>query len=709
MTTMKVMLCSVPYGSITGTLQTSNSPLPPGAMSLPWGSYWQVPIEPLGILRISTWMEKNGYDSDIYDINNIRPSDEEMIKNFKQAEPTVVGISAVLSHSYPFAKHMVKMLRQLFPDIWIVLGGHLSASANVVLEKTETDICVVGDGEIPFVQLLDYFKLHPTRRELDYAGLHQIKGLAFLDENNKLKVTGNAEQLPGSEMEFHNLDKLKTGLKKFGGNDELFDGYFPKVNEISYVEKKLLKGQVYPQLLECYEKTKNKRVGMIHTSKGCVARCTFCQRQTKGYRVLATSDLEAHIMELKEKYNVGVLLLQEENFASDRKHAYEIARIMKKNDLYWVAPNVRSTSVTYEDLKFYREHNMIALRFGLETGSQKLLDIMEKKLTTRNQYDAIQDCKKARVQTLPQNMFLGMPGETRETVVESAQYNSKLRYVLGMDWNINDAGLLITTPGTPIYEYGQQIGVIGKTIDEEENYLINLWKSDQKSKDRILTYVNVTNSSIEEVHFWTYLYHYAGKKAYVDLIIKRNKSIKNRLSEIYEQCFKATFADQIMRYKMGKESSDRGQNLNGIKDTERQNKGEEQNNFRANDLPALLKNLGDGNNTMQKMQHFASLMTHLLISLSTIILPKNILFFVVKVYANIKFYFLKRDKQEFMLFNNKPAETADNKFRLTEDRVAKLGRQAERSLRNIVMENRKQMKVAMTDEEQGLQILAEGQ
>jgi hypothetical protein len=403
------------------------------------------------------------------------------------------------------------------------------------------------------------------------------------------------------------------------------------------------------------------------------------------------------------------LLLMEENFASDRKHAYEIARIMKKNDLYWIAPNVRSTSVTYEDLKFYREHNMFAIRFGIETGSQKLLDIMEKKLTTKNLYDAFENCKKARVQTLPQNMFIGMPGETEETVVESAQYNSKLRYILGMDWNLNDPGLLITTPGTPIYEYGQQIGVIGKTIDEEENYLINLWKSDQKSKDRILSYANVTNSSIEEVHFWTYLYHYAGKKAYVDLIIKRNKSIKNRWLQIYEQCVKSTFVNQVMRYKMSNEFSESGQDPNTIKKTEGQNKEEQQNNFRANDLPAILKDQDRHHNFMGKMKHFSSLMVHLLISLSTIILPKNILFPIVRAYANIKFYFLKQDKQESVLFNSKPVDTTANKFRMTEDRFAKLSRQAERSIRNIVMENRKQMKTAITDEEIGLQILAEGQ
>ena len=709
MAEMKVMLCTVPFGSITGTLQTNNLALPPGAIGLPWGSYWQIPIEPLGVLRISTWMEKNGYESDIYDINNLRPSDEELFKNFKQAKPTVVGLSAVLSHSYPFAKHIIKILRELYPDIWIVLGGHLSGSANVVLEKTETDICVIGDGEIPFVKLLDYFKSHPTRHDLDYDELRQIKGIAFLDENNELKVTGNAEQLSGSEMGYHDLDKLKTGLKKYGGSDELFSGYFPQVKKITDVEKKLLKGQLYPQLHECYENIKNKRVGMIHTSKGCVARCTFCQRQTKGYRVLETSDLETHIIELKEKHSIGVLVVMEENFASDRKHAYELARIMKKHGLYWVAANVRSTSVTYEDLKFYKEHNMIAIKFGIETGSQKLLDIMEKKLTTKAQYATFKNCKKTEVHTLPQNMIIGMPGETEETVIESAQYNSKLRFELGMDWNINDPALLITTPGTPAYEYGQQIGVIGKTVDEEEDYLISL--GNVGWSERILGYVNMTNSSTQEVYYWTYLYHYAGKKAFVDLILKRNKSFKDRLAHIYEYCIKSTFDEQILRYKMNKKFTEN--KIKANKDAQPQSKNKQQPTFQANDLRTTLKDQKYHHNLMRKMNYIASLMATLLISLGTTFLPKNILFSIVRAYANMKFYLLKRGNQKHILFvaafDDTKNDDTKNKFRLTEDKIATFGRRAELSLRSVVMENRKQMKPAETDMEQGLQLLAEGQ
>ena len=80
---------------------------------------------PHGPLRISSWMEENGYSGDIYDIDSLRPSDEELIKTFKRINPTVVGLSAPLSICYPNVKRISKILRELFPDIWIIVGGHL--------------------------------------------------------------------------------------------------------------------------------------------------------------------------------------------------------------------------------------------------------------------------------------------------------------------------------------------------------------------------------------------------------------------------------------------------------------------------------------------------------------------------------------------------------------------------------------------------------
>jgi len=658
---MKTLLCSVPDGPLEPTLKP----------------FVNKPYLPLGILRILSWMEKKGYSADIYDINFLRPSDEQLIKTFKQINPTVVGLSATLSWCYPNVKRISKILRELFPDIWIVVGGHLTGSSNVVLHKTETDVCVVGDGEIPFVKLLDYFKLHPTRRQLDYTGLHQIRGLAFIDENNKLKVTGYAEQLASSEMHNHDLDKLRLGLQEFGGNGELIYKFFESVRDLLRNQSTVIK-QIYPDSLKIYEKNINKKIASIFSSRGCVARCTFCQRARKGYSIIAPSNFENHIIELKEKYNVGGVMITDENFGSNRRQSYEIARILKKHDIFWFSIGVRVVSTTYEDLKFYKEHNMIAIRYGLESGSQKMLDVMEKKYTKEDVYNAISNCKKVGISTIPVGLLFGMPGETEETIKESAEFTASLWYLLEYDWNtFYYPTWVIAIPGTPLYEYCQQIGVIGKTLDEEEDYLINA----SEGNDFILDYLNKTNSNIKEVHYWHYLHRFAAKKAYVNLIIKNNKSIKNRLLQIYEQCIKASFNLLINDFKLGKK------------------------HYKNKKL-------------LQKMEWYILISVKFLLSLSIPFLPKAVLFPIVRVCANIRFYYLnkiykaKKGKIYNLFYGSRRVESVAN-FKFTESRIGKkigkTNRPIEQSLRSVVMDNRKQIKPAITDEEKGLQILAQGQ
>ena len=665
----KILLCSVPDGSLSNTLK----PL------LPRGNHRrvQVPIFPVGILRINTFIKKNGYDSDIYDINNLRPSDEELIKAFKRVKPTVVGLSATLSHCYPNVKRITKILRDLFPDIWIVVGGHLTGSSNVVLKKTETDICVVGDGEIPFLKLLEYFKLHPTRRQNDFTELHNIKGLAFIDQDNKLKVTGNAEQLPATDLTTPDFDKHKLGLQKFGGNGEFLNDIFEPINDLPNFIAHFMEGDLNPDALKFYENNKNKKIGHLQTARGCVARCTFCQRGTKGYRVYETNNLESQIIELKEKYNVRALYLDDENSLSNRTQSYELARVLKKHDIYWKCEGVRVRSVTYEDLKFYKEHNMISIRFGIESGSQRILDIMEKKFKTKDVYTVLKYCRDLKIGVATDAIMLGMPGETKETVIESGEFVASLRYMLGKDWSASNPFMAMAIPGTALYEYSQQIGVIGKTLNEEEDYLIRV--SEHKNT-HILNYVNKTNSSIKEIHSWKYLYPYASKKEYVNLIIKSNQSIKNRLLQIYNQCIKKTFTELFHDYNLRKES------------------------YKNKKL-------------LPKIKFFTLLFVNFLFSFSAVFMPKAVMFPLVRVYADLRFYTLKKNhkaeknntgKEKHNFFVDQPDESASN-FRLTENRIAKANRQIDLSLRTIVMDNRKKMNPPKTDEEKGLQILAQGQ
>ena len=136
---MKILLCTCPDGPLRTTIG-------PNIIKKP---------KPLGVMRLLDWMHKKGYNGDIYDIDNERPTDKQLVDDFKRNKPDVVGISATFSHCYPNVKRITKIIRDLYPNTWIIIGGGLTASSNVLLRKTTTDICVVGDGEIPWVKLLD--------------------------------------------------------------------------------------------------------------------------------------------------------------------------------------------------------------------------------------------------------------------------------------------------------------------------------------------------------------------------------------------------------------------------------------------------------------------------------------------------------------------------------------------------------------------------
>ena len=90
------------------------------------------------------------------------------------------------------------------------------------------------------------------------------------------------------------------------------------------------------------------------------------------------------------------------------------------------------------------------------------------------------------------------------------------------------------------------------------------------------------------------------------------------------------------------------------------------------------------------------------------------MFPIIKVYAGLRFniltknHKLKTGKQKYNLFVDRH-DDLNNSLRISKNRIAKTSRKVDRSLRSIVMDNRKQMKPAITDEEKGLRILAQAQ
>lgn len=491
---MKVLLCSTPSNPAAWLKENKNH-----------NSMGELPVVPkMAIVSLMRWMFANGFqqsDCEFLDIDMLVPDDDEIFNYFISIEPDVIGLSAVTSGAYSNVKQISSIARRACPSAIIVLGGNLAASANVVLRKTEVDVCVVGDGEIAWVKLLNHFK--ESGLSIDGDALKNILGLAFLQEHGELIFTGYGEKLPEDLINLNpDYEILKSGLR---GQDQLLNNYFREGRGCSW----------FMHDPRTHSPLRKPNIADLQISKGCVAKCTFCQRATKGYRRDPIQHIEDHISYLVNNHDVGFIHLIDENFGSDVEHSMAFAKIMKKYDVLWAATGVRCDSVTRDIIKNYAENNCVALKFGVESGSQKILNIMEKKFTKEQVKKAVYWCSEFNIFS-PLAIMFGMPGETFDTAIETGRFIAEIELETNREPNEDyDVFYAIPFPGTPLYEYGQQIGIIGTSVEAEEEFLMDLFTS-QSYK---LAYINLNGAPLREVIFWDVLALMEAMRHYV-----RNKS-----------------------------------------------------------------------------------------------------------------------------------------------------------------------------------------
>ncbi len=344
---------------------------------------------PFGSLAVIQSLRAAGYDPYFYDIDGLRPGFDKVVQFFADQQPHVVGISAVVSTAYAYTKRLAQALRRVVPNATIVVGGNLAASAEILHRLCGVDYCVIGEGERVSVNLMRY--LEHNGRERDYETLGHIKGLSFL-QNGSMTFTGYEMAIP---------------------RDELFEPDYTILEQYSRIENFIndpLSRSDFAQDSRTNEpKRAGKRMATVLTAKGCVARCTFCHRWEKGYRAFPVDQIVKQIRYLIDGYNVGFIQFGDENFGSDRRQVDELIAALTPLDILYNVAGVRCRTVDPNLLGRLKASGCVALYYGMESGSQRILDVMEKNTTVEVNANAARWTHDAGLQTVYQ-MVLAMPG-----------------------------------------------------------------------------------------------------------------------------------------------------------------------------------------------------------------------------------------------------------------------------------------------------------
>jgi anaerobic magnesium-protoporphyrin IX monomethyl ester cyclase len=438
---------------------------------------------PLGSLSVITALNKAGFhNTEFYNIDLLRPQYSDVIEFIKEKNPDVIGISAVVSTAYGYSKKLSLDIKKLLPETTIILGGNLGASAEIILNKTGVDFVCTGEGEVTIVDFIECW-IDAESKE-DYK---DIKGLAYLDSSQNLIVTSFPDPIKAEDV--YELDW--SILKEL----EQTEYFFPEWDSPRLGKR----FSIDPRSHEPHRV--GKRIATLPGSKGCVARCTFCHRWDKGIRYIPASIIMERLDFLIENYNVGFIDFADENFGTDRKWLDQFIKEIKKRDIIWRVGGMRVNTINPETIKKMKDAGCIYIQFGMESGSQKILDVMEKVTKVEQNYNAVKWMTESNFFTIIQ-LVVGMPGETQETIEETSRFTSfVVEQSPRTDPNALSINFAQALPGTPLYEAGRSKGFIGQTLDSEEKYLIEISGRDARDGE---TYINLTDYPkiyLEKWHF----------------------------------------------------------------------------------------------------------------------------------------------------------------------------------------------------------------
>jgi radical SAM superfamily enzyme YgiQ (UPF0313 family) len=425
-----------------------------------------------------------GYDPYFFDIDGLRPSFEEIEMFFRERQPDVLGISAVVATAYGNVKKLTQIVRRVSPRTRILLGGNLAASSEMLHRLAGVDYCAVGEGEIIAVNLMKYLQERVSAGNAgdDFDALSRIPGLTYLDARGDMVFTGFETRIPA---------------------DQLFEPDYGMLEQYSRIENFICEPttrydfSVDPRTFEPHRR--GKKMATLISAKGCVARCTFCHRWDKGYRAVPAEAIVRRIKHLMERHNVGFIAFGDENFGSDRRQVKELIELLKPLDILYQVGGVRCRTVDPELLREMKGSGCVSLFYGMESGSQKILDVMEKNSSLEHNRNAALWTHDAGLFTIFQ-LVLGMPGENEQTIRETIEFFKQVTETLPeTPVNRLSVNYIQALNGTPVYEYARHRGLIGRSFADEEKYFDLI--SDTNAGDDT-KFLNFTDSDYLTVQSW---------------------------------------------------------------------------------------------------------------------------------------------------------------------------------------------------------------
>lgn len=356
---------------------------------------------PLGIASVGAYLRSHGYPVELLDIQVLNIAPDRIHERIARADPDVVGIT-VKTLGLAAALQVARESKRALPHVPVVLGGpHCSLFAPETLHHDCVDACVDGDGEETMLDLV--------RR------LHE--GLPWDD-------------VPGTVLRVDGEVKVNTARPPVGDLDSL-----------PFAALDLLPIPRYRSM------TIDSPFTTLISSRGCPYKCGFCSQVYTGrYRWRSVTHVVDEMEDHLHRFGAKEIVMFDETFTLNRRRCLAICREIHDRGLRF-SFNVRTRvdCVDREMLEALSAAGCKALHLGVESGSQRILDQMEKEVTV----DQIREAFRLGRELGFETRAYFMVGYLDEDA-ESMDATLRLALELPLDWV--SFSVACPLPGTPLYD-----------------------------------------------------------------------------------------------------------------------------------------------------------------------------------------------------------------------------------------------------------------
>ena len=374
----------------------------------PSGSTGHLPFALLGLGYLAAILEKNQYEVDVIDCQVLKLSADGFRSEIAKRNPSIVGITST-TLTYKSGLQMAKIAKEVHPNCITIMGGpHVTFWDDKALQECpELDVIVRREGEITLLEL--------AQRVEAGKSFDGVLGITYR-KNGQIVRTSDRPYI-------EDLDSLPFPARHLWPMERLRE---------------------YEDVL------------YLAASRGCTFWCEFCatvRMHGRKFRMRSPKNIVDELEFLNKTYGVSKFTFCDDAFTVDQARTEALCReiINRKLKIQWNC-GTRVDMITKELLAKMKEAGCISVWFGVESGSQHVLDAMKKGISTEQTIKVLGWVRELGLKPVP-NVILGFPGETKKTAWETIKFVEKISPDAMGFYNI-----ATPFPGTPLYDLVKEKG-----------------------------------------------------------------------------------------------------------------------------------------------------------------------------------------------------------------------------------------------------------